>query len=152
MTKNISMFNNFSNFISNHKFYFFIFLIIISIISNILCTYLTKFDKIITISDKFIKPGYRRSYFEVIDKNDQTYIITDNIYFDVWSEILSKYYIVLTQEIYKKFIQGNNDNYILNTLLINTKLSLSELSNLKDKLFIQNINKIKKRRPTRRKR
>ena len=74
---------------------------------------------------------------------DGTLVITDDIYFEVWSEILSKYYIILTEEIYKKFIQGNNDNYILNTLLINTKLSLSELSILKDKLFIQNINKIK---------
>jgi HAD superfamily hydrolase (TIGR01509 family) len=74
---------------------------------------------------------------------DGTLVITDEIYFNVWSEILSKYYIVLTTEIYTKFIQGNNDNYILNTLLINTKLSLSELSILKDKLFIQNINKIK---------
>jgi len=74
---------------------------------------------------------------------DGTLIITDEIYFNIWYEILSKYNIVLNDEIFTKFIQGNNDKYVLNTLLPNINISLYELSNLKDELFIQNIHKIK---------
>jgi HAD superfamily hydrolase (TIGR01509 family) len=74
---------------------------------------------------------------------DGTLVITDDIYFDVWHKILIKYNIVLTEEIFKNFIQGNNDKYVLNSLLINIELSLQELSSLKDNLFIENLNKIK---------
>jgi len=74
---------------------------------------------------------------------DGTLIITDEIYFNIWYEILSKYNIVLNDEIFTKFIQGNNDQYVINTLLPNIDISLHELSNLKDELFIQNIQNIK---------
>ena len=74
---------------------------------------------------------------------DGTLVITDDIYFNVWYEILLNYNIVLTHEIFTKYIQGNNDKYVLNTLIKNINISLEELSKLKDKLFIQNIHKIK---------
>ena len=74
---------------------------------------------------------------------DGTLVITDEIYYEVWYKILSSYNIILTQEIFKKFIQGNNDKYVLNSLLANVNIELEELSKLKDKLFIQNIHKIK---------
>jgi HAD superfamily hydrolase (TIGR01549 family) len=74
---------------------------------------------------------------------DGTLVITDDIYYNVWSEILIKYNIVLTPEIFKKFIQGNNDKYVLNTLLKNIDISLTDLSVIKDNLFIANMNKIK---------
>jgi HAD superfamily hydrolase (TIGR01509 family) len=74
---------------------------------------------------------------------DGTLIITDNIYFEIWNTILNNYNITLTEEIYKKFIQGNNDKYVLTSLLMNAELSLNDLSTLKDTLFIQNINRIK---------
>jgi len=74
---------------------------------------------------------------------DGTLVITDEIYYDVWYKILLKYNIILDREIFLKFIQGNNDKYVLNSLLINCNLSLLELSTLKDKLFLENINKIK---------
>jgi HAD superfamily hydrolase (TIGR01509 family) len=73
---------------------------------------------------------------------DGTLVITDSIYFDVWKNILSKYNIVLTHDIYAKYIHGNNDSCVLNTLLKNTNTSLHELSDLKNKLFIENINKL----------
>jgi len=74
---------------------------------------------------------------------DGTIVLTDEIYIDVWQEILSKYNILLTKEIFNNFIQGNNDKYVLNTLLKNIDLPIQQLSNLKDNLFIKNINKIK---------
>ena len=74
---------------------------------------------------------------------DGTLVITDNIYYHVWDHILKQYNIVLNNEIFKKYIQGNNDKYVVNTLLKNIDISLSELSKIKDELFIQNIEKIK---------
>jgi hypothetical protein len=74
---------------------------------------------------------------------DGTLVITDDIYFNVWYEILIKYNIVLTNELFNSYIQGNNDKYVSNTLLKNIDLSVDELSELKDKLFIKNIDKIK---------
>ena len=74
---------------------------------------------------------------------DGTLVITDDIYFEVWEKILQQYNIFLDKELFKKFIQGNNDKYVLNTLLKNIKISLKELSELKDKLFIENISKLK---------
>lgn len=73
---------------------------------------------------------------------DGTLVITDNIYYNVWSELLSKYNILLTKDIFEKYIKGNNDFYVLNSLLINIKINLKDFSNMKDELFIQNINQI----------
>jgi len=74
---------------------------------------------------------------------DGTLVITDDIYFKVWCKILSNYHIVLTDEIFKKYIQGNNDTYVVNTLLKNIHIDVDSLSKLKDELFIENINNIK---------
>jgi HAD superfamily hydrolase (TIGR01509 family) len=73
---------------------------------------------------------------------DGTLVITDQIYFVVWHEILINYNIVLNEEIFAKYIQGNNDKYVLNTLLQNIDLLLDDLSKMKDDLFIKNIDKI----------
>jgi beta-phosphoglucomutase-like phosphatase (HAD superfamily) len=70
---------------------------------------------------------------------DGTIVLTDKIYFNVWSTILSSYNIVLTDEIFKKYIQGNNDNYVIKTLLNNININIDTL---KDKLFLENIDKI----------
>lgn len=74
---------------------------------------------------------------------DGTLVITDDIYFEVWSEISSKYNIVLTDELFKTYIQGNNDKYVLNTLFKNIDVELEYVSELKDNLFLENIHKIK---------
>ena len=74
---------------------------------------------------------------------DGTLVITDDVYFDVWSIILSKYNVILTKDIFKNYIQGNNDKYVLQSLLMNVDITLSNLSKMKDDLFIENIQKIK---------
>jgi HAD superfamily hydrolase (TIGR01509 family) len=74
---------------------------------------------------------------------DGTIVITDDIYFDVWYKILSNYNIILNKEIFTKIIQGNNDKYVLDTLLKNINISLIELSKLKDEFFIKSIDKMK---------
>lgn len=74
---------------------------------------------------------------------DGTLVITDKIYYDAWYEILFKYNIVLNEDIFKKYIQGNNDSYVKNNLLPNANITTIEISNLKDELFIKNIDNIK---------
>lgn len=86
---------------------------------------------------------YTENTYAFLFDLDGTLVITDDIYFEVWSQILTKFNIVLNDEIYAKYIQGNNDKYVLNTLLKNINISLNELSTLKDELFILYIHKIK---------
>jgi HAD superfamily hydrolase (TIGR01509 family) len=74
---------------------------------------------------------------------DGTLVITEDIYFKVWIELLNEYNITLTEELFKIFIQGNNDLYVKNSLLCNVEIDLSELSAKKDELFIKNIEQIK---------
>ena len=74
---------------------------------------------------------------------DGTLVITDDIYFNVWKAILKDYKIELTIEIFKKNIQGNSDSTVLRTLIPNKYNELlSDISKLKDKLFLENIKKI----------
>jgi HAD superfamily hydrolase (TIGR01509 family) len=74
---------------------------------------------------------------------DGTLINTDKVYFNIWQDILKSYNIILTHEMYKKYIFGNSDLYVKNVLNLSEDLKI--LSNLKDELFLkqmQNINLI----------
>ena len=73
---------------------------------------------------------------------DGTLVITDAIYYDVWTTILRHWNLTLTPEIFQKYIQGNNDKYVLNTLLLSSKMGVTELSEWKDELFIEHIDKL----------
>lgn len=102
-------------------------------------------------SDKVISLGTPHELNTFLDKTnvflfdlDGTLVITDDIYYWVWSDILNYFNIVLTKEIYTNFILGNSDKFVLNSLLKNIKIDLHDLSNKKDELFKLHINKIKK--------
>lgn len=82
------------------------------------------------------------SYAYLIDL-DGTIVITDSIYYEVWSHILKLYGGILTYDMFKKYIQGNSDKYVLQTLLPNVEFQKGELSALKDSLFMQHLTKIK---------
>jgi HAD superfamily hydrolase (TIGR01509 family) len=73
---------------------------------------------------------------------DGTLVISDEIYLNVWKNIVEKYHIEMTMDIFKKYVQGNSDKYVVNTLLSNINVDLNELSRLKDDGFIENISKI----------
>jgi beta-phosphoglucomutase-like phosphatase (HAD superfamily) len=75
---------------------------------------------------------------------DGTLVITDNIYYEIWSNILKEYNIFLTKDIFNNYIQGNNDLSVLNKLIPHKKdILIDKISNIKDKLFKKNIEKIK---------
>lgn len=70
---------------------------------------------------------------------DGTLVNTDAIYYNVWKQILQKYNIELTEEIFKKYIHGNNDETVIKTLIpfVNENISV-----IKDSLFIENLKDI----------
>jgi len=75
---------------------------------------------------------------------DGTLVLTDDIYFNVWSTILKNFNIDLNDEIFRKYIQGNSDLSVLSRLLPHCYQSkVNEISELKDNLFIENIEKVK---------
>ena len=74
---------------------------------------------------------------------DGTLVVTEDIYFEVWRKILLKWNIHLTPDIFRRYIQGNNDKYVKDTLLNNIPITLEKISEQKDILFIEKIGKIK---------
>lgn len=73
---------------------------------------------------------------------DGTLVISDEIYLGVWKNIVKDYHIEMTMDIFKRYIQGNSDKYVMNTLLSNINIDLSEISAKKDEGFIENMSKI----------
>jgi HAD superfamily hydrolase (TIGR01509 family) len=66
---------------------------------------------------------------------DGTLVHTDNVYYKVWKKILKNYNIQLTDDIYKKFIYSNTDNYVKNSLLKNIDISIENIMEKKDIYF-----------------
>lgn len=83
-----------------------------------------------------------RSYAFLFDL-DGTLVITDDIYFEVWSRILKTYEIDLSRDMFTKYIQGNNDHYVVSVLLPNLTVDLRALSETKDALFLNHVDKIR---------
>ena len=102
------------------------------------------------LKDKIISLGTPNQVNEYINNTycflfdlDGTIINTQKIYIDVWKEILIKYNILLTNELYNNYIEGNNDNISLKQLIPNiSDTDIYNISLLKDELFIKNINNI----------
>lgn len=84
---------------------------------------------------------YLKNTFIFLFDLDGTLVNTDLIYFEVWKIILQSYNIELTSDIFTKYIHGNSDNKVVQMLIPNAVLE--SISDLKDKLFIESIEKIK---------
>jgi len=70
---------------------------------------------------------------------DGTLVNTDIIYYNAWKQILQKYNIELSENIFKKYIHGNNDETVIQTLIPFVNENISEL---KDSIFIENLKDI----------
>ena len=78
---------------------------------------------------------------------DGTLILTDDIYYDTWKEILQEYNIDLTLDIFKAYICGNSDINVVRKLIPSVSIDrnpnvLNQISTKKDSLFIKNIHKL----------
>jgi HAD superfamily hydrolase (TIGR01509 family) len=74
---------------------------------------------------------------------DGTIVISDHIYYEVWREILDDYNIVIDESFYKKYIFGNTDFQVLNTVLYNINETIENLSRKKDEYFLKHKSQIK---------
>jgi HAD superfamily hydrolase (TIGR01509 family) len=87
-----------------------------------------------------VKKHIQNSYSFLFDL-DGTLVLTDDIYFKIWSNILFDFNITLTKKLFVKYIQGNTDIYVINSF--NILIDLKTLSARKDDEFIKNIDAIK---------
>lgn len=71
---------------------------------------------------------------------DGTLVNSDHIYFKVWQKILESVHLELTPELYDKFIKGNSDTFVSNSLSLN--MDSEVLSKMKDDLFIELIEQV----------
>ena len=71
---------------------------------------------------------------------DGTLVNTDNIYIEVWNEILQKYNIICNNDFFHSFIKGKSDVSFLKFLINHiTNKELNQISQLKDELFIEKL-------------
>jgi beta-phosphoglucomutase-like phosphatase (HAD superfamily)/CTP:phosphocholine cytidylyltransferase-like protein len=97
-------------------------------------------DVVVVGTPQQLKEYKDRTYAFLFDL-DGTIVNTDEIYYQVWMELLEPYYITLTKEMYKNEIQGNSDETVV-FHRFHLNVSLKEFSEKKDSLFLQNIQHI----------
>jgi HAD superfamily hydrolase (TIGR01509 family) len=88
-----------------------------------------------------VKNYIDRTYIFLFDL-DGTLVLSEHIYFKVWKELLEDYNYTLTEDLFKTYISGNNDENALKKLLKDKNFSLDKISKQKDKLFIENLSEI----------
>ena len=86
---------------------------------------------------------YKKNAYGFLFDLDGTLVLTDDIYFNIWKEILQKYNITLTEQIFKEYIHSNSDISVVNKIFpTNTCVNVEDISTLKDTLFAKYINNI----------
>ena len=76
---------------------------------------------------------------------DGTLVDTDDIYIEVWNNIMKKYKLSIDDNFFKFFIQGKNDILFLKTFFPNiSDNEINEISIIKDELFIKYLKKYDK--------
>tara|TARA_Y100000389_G_scaffold204655_1_gene258611 strand:+ start:1395 stop:3713 length:2319 start_codon:yes stop_codon:yes gene_type:complete len=114
-----------------------------------------------TVIKEMLKEDYIFNYEEIENKNifslgtpkqvkeyeesllldlDGTLVNTDEIYYEVWKEILKEYEYDIDIDFFNYFIKGNSDKIVVNNLLPNEKNYIN-ISNKKDELFCSKLNK-----------
>lgn len=86
---------------------------------------------------------YKQRTYAFLFDLDGTLVNTDEAYYSVWEQILTKYNIFLNNEIYDKYIYSNSDIYVKQVLLKNAPITAQELSAEKDRLFQTYIDKVR---------
>ena len=75
---------------------------------------------------------------------DGTLVNTDNVYVEVWREILNTYNITCNKEFFNEFIKGKADDTFLKYLIDNiTEDAICSISEKKDNIFIEKLKKSK---------
>ncbi len=85
---------------------------------------------------------YESNTYAFLFDLDGTLVSTDHIYFDIWNDILHTYNIMLTKELFDKYIYGQSDSYVKDNLLSHINILHHDISKQKDELMLQYISKI----------
>jgi hypothetical protein len=66
----------------NIRFYIFLFAIVffISFVCHIIAILFTRFEKKITVSEKYVKPSYKKTYYHVVDTDENNYRLKDSLF------------------------------------------------------------------------
>jgi HAD superfamily hydrolase (TIGR01509 family) len=72
---------------------------------------------------------------------DGTLVLSNNVYYHVWADLLAEYNIILTQSIFEKYISGKNDDTVVKHLLP-FGVDTTNLSRQKDNIFLKHIDKM----------
>tara|TARA_B110000008_G_scaffold164995_1_gene165242 strand:+ start:1608 stop:4028 length:2421 start_codon:yes stop_codon:yes gene_type:complete len=73
---------------------------------------------------------------------DGTLVNTDNIYIDVWKDIMKEYNLPIDENFFNFFIQGKNDISFLKYIFSDIdNIEIKKISNMKDELFIKYLEK-----------
>ena len=71
---------------------------------------------------------------------DGTLVSSDEIYIEVWKEILMQYNLKANENFFNNFIKGRSDNQVLKYIFPNVSSKLiEEISKLKDELFTKKV-------------
>lgn len=87
-----------------------------------------------------VKTYLNNTYVYLFDL-DGTLVQTENVYFQVWQQLLCEFGVKLDQTMYNKYIVGNTDKNVIAALI--PQASLAYVSKRKDEMFIENINNIR---------
>jgi hypothetical protein len=63
-----------------YTYYWLFLLLVLFVVGNIVLIYATKFEKNITISEKYVRPYGKSGRYRVVDDKDNTYTVGDNIF------------------------------------------------------------------------
>lgn len=72
---------------------------------------------------------------------DGTLVLTDDIYYKVWTKILEEYNIELTKDIFEELIQGNADSVVVSKLIPEVETHI--ISKKKDQLFKNYLHEVR---------
>lgn len=86
---------------------------------------------------------YTKGAYAFLFDLDGTLVSTDDAYYSVWEQVLKRFHIYVTPEIYAKYIHSNSDVYVKQMLLQHADITVEELSIEKDRLFGGYIDKVK---------
>lgn len=86
---------------------------------------------------------YKKGVYGFFFDLDGTLVNTDEAYYSVWEQILKRFHIHLTPDIYRNYIYSNNDLYVKQMLLQNAAITVEELAVEKDTLFREHVDKVK---------
>lgn len=65
--------------LKNKSYNIILYLLALLVVIRLLSIYLTKFTKTVTVTEKYVRPGYRKSRYHFVDSENNNYILQDNL-------------------------------------------------------------------------